>query len=150
VERGRGILKRVRRSNRKSSAEQPGGVAQDPAEGRDPESDNRPAGAEQTMGRLEFRRPDRSKEGVPKAPEQAAEAPGKSQGRAGEAVIVRSDESFRQKFADAERRLEEVEARLQAAEQLAAQAEHVAGLHPDESGQVRRTNDAEPNEPGRP
>ena len=127
------------------------------------------------MGRLEFRRPHQSEEGVPEAPEQAAEARGKSRERAEEAVLVRSeveepevktaeeptraeaqrriqgpDESFKQKFAEAEWRLEEVEARLQAAEQLAARAEHVAGLHADEPEQVRRTNDAEPNEPGRP
>jgi hypothetical protein len=102
------------------------------------------------MSRLDFRRPRPSREEVPKAPEQAAEARGKSQERAGEAVLVRSDESFGQKFAEAERRLEEVEARLQAAEQLAAQAEHVAGLHADEPEQVRRTKQAEPNEPGRP
>jgi hypothetical protein len=150
VERRRGILKRVGRLSRKPSAEQPEGVEQDPAKGRNPASDNRPAGAEQIMSRLDFRRPHPSNEEVPKAPEQAAEARGKSEERAGEAVIVRSDESFGQKFAEAEWRLEEVEARLRAAEQLAARAEHVAGLHPDEPGQVPRTNDAKPNEPGRP
>jgi competence ComEA-like helix-hairpin-helix protein len=171
VVRGRGILKRVGRLYKRSSAEQPEGEEQDPAEGRDPESDDRPAGAEQSMSRLAFRRPHPSEEGVPKAPEQVVEAPGKSRERAEEAAIVPSeaeepevktaegptgaeaqrrihgpDESFKQKFAEAERKLEEMEARLQAAEQLAARAEHVAWLHADKPGQVRRPKEAEPND----
>jgi DNA uptake protein ComE-like DNA-binding protein len=170
VERGRGIRERVGRLYQRLSGESPGGVEQDPAEGREPERDN-PA---ESMSRLEFPRPHRSKEGMPEAPEQAVEARRGWQERAEEAELVRREieerqvkeaedrtraeaeppiqereGSFKQKFAEAERKLEQVEARAKAAEQLAAQAEHVAGFHADEPGQVR-PKEVEPQDDGQP
>ena len=57
-------------------------------------------------------------------------------------------ENVEQQFAEAERRLEEIEGRVQAAEQLAVRAEHVAGLHADKPVQVRRAKEAEPDYDG--
>ncbi len=65
-----------------------------------------------------------------------------------EPPIQEREGSFKQKFAEAEQKLEEVEARAKAAEQLAAQAELVAGFHADESGQVRRPKEVEPQNDG--
>jgi DNA uptake protein ComE-like DNA-binding protein len=175
VERGRGILERVGRLYQRLSGESPGGVEQDPAEGREPERDNPAAGAEQTMSRLEFPRPHRSKEGMPRGQEHASEAHGKWDERVQAAEPLRREieerevktadertgaeaqpwidgpgenENVEQQFAEAERRLEEIEGRVQAAEQLAVRAEHVAGLHADKPVQVRRASEAEPDYDG--
>jgi hypothetical protein len=143
VERGRGILKRVGRLNQRPSAEQPEGVEQEPAESREPERGNPPAETEHGEERIEEAERARREIGERKVQEAEDRTSAQAEPR-----FQEQDESFKQKFAEAERRLEEAEARVQAAEQLAARAERVAALHASEPGQLRRTKEEEPQDDG--
>jgi hypothetical protein len=187
------------------------------------ERDNPPADAEQTMGRLDFRRPHQSEEGVaeegprgapsdegvteepprgapneegvteepPRGPPEWLKAAMEAEmarretearrameaeraRREAEARKVKEAEEraraeaerrlqkynsrlqeyngFKKRFAEAERRLERrlgrVEVRVQSAQELAAWAEHVAGLRGEDPGRVRRTKGVEPQDDG--